>query len=107
CPDDLATARLEDAGFRRIRCREANPAPAISQVWRCLSLLRVPGCGLSGIPRGGIQRELLPCAYPRPFPLRSPRKTPRRLARQDVLHRTLTLRLHVPPLIRYPDRPPT
>ncbi len=75
-----------------IRRGEADPVPAIPQDRRCLSLLRVPGHGISGVPRRRIQRPFLPRSHPRPLPLRAHGQTPRRLISQDGLGRTLTER---------------
>src|SRR5215813_12375253 len=45
----------------------------------CLSLLRVHGCQLPGLPQCRIEGPLLPLSHPRSLPLRAYGQAPRRL----------------------------
>ena len=56
-----------------------DPLSAIPQHRRCLSLLRVHGCRLSGLPQCRIEGPLFPLSHPRSLPLRAHGQTPRRL----------------------------
>jgi hypothetical protein len=78
-PYEMVDDGIEDALRGRIRRFEANPVSEIPRYRPCLSLLRFPGCELSGLPRGRIERALFSLSHPQSLPLRAHGQTPRRL----------------------------